>query len=325
MNYTTSINGSSEYFNHMRTIAGISYIAFGIIGLVFVTLVHRSMRLIKEAQLGNRFYHYSWHCLVCDQLCLIIGMIYGGTILSIQNPSLPSEKIRNGISVAVTLIFDLKGLFLSLICWSRLESINSNVIKTIKISVADRVLCCTVWTLVLILPVLAANFSCNIGHISFNDLVWAFSVKNDGTLCGFFTFVVNYTYFGFVNIGLILLNLATIIVYRKKKQNFVTVLSVGSVGEQQLQDFYRRERNLFIQCTTSSLAYLTCISSVLVTFQLNLLPNLYYHIASQLIDALVFLDTSVVYVLGNRELRQQMRRITVKKLFITVPEAPNPA
>jgi len=316
----TSLNSSQVYLQHMRTIAGVTYVVFGCVALAFVTTVHRSMRLIKEAQLGNRFYHYSWHCLVCDQLLIILGTIYGGAILIVQRPSFPPEPIGNAISTANMIIFDLKGLFLVLICWSRLESIQSNVIQSLKVRMTDRIICRVVWTPMLILPLLAAEFSCNIGSISLDELVWGFSVKNDGTLCGFFSFVVNYTYFACVTVCLVCLNMATVFVYQKKKKNFVTVLSVGSVGEQQLQDFYRRERNLFIQCTTASLAYLTCISSGVVSFQLNLMPNLYYHIASNLISSTVLVDTSVVYVLANRELRHQMSRMTWKKLFVVVPE-----
>jgi len=130
MNVSTN-ETESEYLIRMRTIAGSCYITVSFVGLFFVTFVHLSMRLIKEAQLKNCFYYYSSQCLLCDELCLL-GAIYLGLVLVVQNPNFPPEILASGFSLLFSMMFDLKSFFLVMVCWSRFKSFKSNSIVSLK-------------------------------------------------------------------------------------------------------------------------------------------------------------------------------------------------
>jgi len=314
MNTTnSSLLLSLDYLNYMTTLAAISYIIVGVISLVFVTYIHLSMRQIKEAQQGNSFYFYSSHSLLCDQANLFLLFIYVGVVLSGRNPDWPPEFIGKIVGVVFMLNFNLKGLFLVFICWTRLVSIRSQSIVSIRVGKQARRVSCMIWLVTLVLSVIGSRFSCIRGIVSFQELGWILSV--DESKCGFIMSVLDLSYVLMFMLGLSVLNLATVVVYVRKRKNFVTVLSPGCVGAQNLQNHQKRERNLFIQCSSSTVAYLVCMNSFWLTSQLKLLPGLHWHLVSTLIQSVVSLDTSLIYVMVNRELRHEMCRLTIKKIF----------
>jgi len=317
MNQTnlSTLNPDDAKYNpvhNMHTVVGISYTTFGTLGWAFVAWVQLGMSRIQEAQLGNRFYYYSWHSLLCDQLCLITMMIYGGIVQTVQHRAFPGRLVQSLASALLEFVFDLKSLFMQLICWSRRESLKSQVIQSVKVGWRERVSCAMLWLLVTLLITLHTWFSCNHIAVSLDELSWSANPESLKSLCGLVTSIVAASYTICTTLGLIFLNISTLLVYMEKKKNFVTILNPATVGEQHLQDYYRRERNLFIQCTLTSLVYVTCSFSFLVTNQLNLLPDLRWHVLAQFLNTLVTLETSLMAVLCNSELRHQMRAMLLK-------------
>jgi len=156
--------------------------------------------------------------------------------------------------------------------------------------------------LVFTVAALTVALACDVGEISFDQLAWIFSANN---ACGFVTDVLSFTYAFIVDIWLIFTNFATISIHLKKKKNTVIVLSPGNISSQiNLHNHQWRERNLFVQCTISTIAYLACISVFALTIQLDLLPDLRYHIVAQLINSMIIwlcwtLALSMYWSIGN--------------------------
>jgi len=166
------------------------------------------------------------------------------------------------------------------------------------------------------------SFKCDQNVVSMDLLTWGLDWNK--SLCNYITASVVSAYLFAVISCLIVLNLAIIVIYVRKNKNFLVVLSVGHVSTQTLEKHYKQERNLFIQCTISTAGYLSCIVANLFAVQLNLLPNLYYHILAQLSGVLILLDTSFVYVLVNDDLGSKCELFRSRNFLVSKQLIINP-
>jgi len=311
-----TLNPDADYLVHIHTIVGMSYTTFGTLGWAFIVCVQLSMGRIKEAQLGNRFYYYIWHSLLCDQLCLITSMVYGGIVQMVQHRAFPGRLVQSLAGALLEFASILKGFFLLLTCWSRRESIKSQMIQSVKVGWRVRINCLMLYLLVVLLTTMDTWVSCNQFEMSLDTLSWSANPESLKSLCGLVSSIAGASFAICTTLGVIFLNIATILEYLEKKKNFVIILNPATIGEQHLQEYYRRERKMFIQCTLTSLVYVTCSCSFLVTSQLNLLPDPRWHVLAQFLNTVVMLDSSLMAVLCNSDLRQQMVAILkVKTLY----------
>jgi len=86
----------------------------------------------------------------------------------------------------------------------------------------------------------------------------------------------------------------------------------------QLAASFARERKLFVQCALSALFYLLASVMFIVIGLLGDSAPLVYHVVFYLLEMLVFLDTSVVYVTLNNELKKEMRNFSMKKFVLAM-------
>jgi len=85
-----------------------------------------------DARLGNNFYIYSSHFLLCDLICLLVTGIYSGITLMLHNLITEPEIVKRFFGF-VLFTFNIKGLFLAMVCFTGLIWIKSSWIQLEKL------------------------------------------------------------------------------------------------------------------------------------------------------------------------------------------------
>jgi len=155
-----------------------------------------------------------------------------------------------------------------------------------------------------------------LGHLVYVSLYWlpdnpSFPCPEYFTWCYADTYLLGhvtemYNYCGDIVVGLllILINLGSIL---------QSQIQISAVTENEVSR--RRERNLFVQCLFSSFCYLLCCG-VFVYVNSTLLPVMFYPVL-HLVWVSMHMDSSVIYLLVNKELRKKVASFWKKETTTT--------
>jgi len=304
---------STNIFDNAYLIGGITYLSFGLIGATFVSYVLCSMQLIQGARECSSFYFLSTFCLVCDLICILISGIYYGTLLILEELAKLKLPSHDFFSSLFYFVWSSKGVFLILVAWTRLASVRSITIQTMKTSKLQKRVCFSLLFIALLGATVMSNTPCVILYFSFQQLTLSMNLDSSVCIIGLQIFSIAGD---FVKCATLLsLNITIIILYLKKRINLST--------DTQFAATFIRERKLFIQCGVSTLFFLFGNGQFFLTGQLVDKTPVFHHIFLFLANMTVFFDTSIVYVALNGELREQMRHFSIKKLFSAGAQQPS--
>jgi len=306
-NNTTITNTTASIDFEIDLIAGILFVFFGFFGAIFVGFVLCSMQLVKAARQGSHFYHLSSCCLFCDLTCLIlVGVYFGTVIITKKLTGLINLPGQDFLASLFAFFWPLKGCFLALVAWTRLVSVKSTTIVVTKTSTVQKIISISVLTSTVIGAIAMSYSNCLVLKFSADQLTLVLLNQSERGCSQILIAVTNI--FDYCNcIILIVINVATVILYHKKP-NFPPTNT-------QMVAKFGREKKLFVQCAVSTCFYLFASAVFIVTGVLTGHMTLVCHAVFSLVDMMVFLDTGIVYVVLNKELRHEMRHFSVKKLI----------
>lgn len=110
-----------------------------------------------------------------------------------------------------------------------------------------------------------------------------------------------YNFYSDIVVGmlLVLINVGSLVIFQQQKTKIGDVVALNDNGQ-----FKKLEQKLFFQCLVSSIYYLaTSVFYVYIKF--NPFPP-EYNVINHMIWVSVHIDSSVVYLLVNKELRRKI-------------------